>query len=124
MTRPIDIPSLYEVIGWLNELREEIAAATRRLAEADEMRVMAREAEEMAKARVFIELGDKGTVAWREAQATIRTERERLTRVVAEQQYRAAKEQVRDLRDQLDAVRSVNATVNTEWRTQAMGQPA
>lgn len=124
MPAAIELPTIRDVIGWLQQLREELAAARVDLAEADETFVMAKEAETIRVAEVLVRLGDEGTVSERDARAKIATKELRFARVLAEQQHRAAKERVRDLRDQLDAVRSLNSAVNTEWRTQSIGQPA
>ena len=119
-----EMPTSRDVVGWLNEIRTELAQAVGALAEADEAAIMARETEELAYARVLVELGDEGTVSERDARAKIRCADERFLRITTEQQLRAAKERVKKARDELDVIRSLNSAVNTEWRTQAMGQPA
>lgn len=115
-------PSQHEVIGYLLELRDLLDRATRDLAEADEAHVLAKQAHEVARARALIDLGSQGTVSERDAIATLRCEGERFAMLLAEQQMRAVRERLRTLRDQLDAVRSLNSAVKAEWQTQAMGQ--
>lgn len=61
----------------------------------------------------------EGTVALREAQALLAVEAEHLGRKVADARLLAAQETARTIRAQLDALRSVNATVRhatgTDW---------
>lgn len=124
MSPPLELPSTRDVIGFLQEVRAEMAAAAGELAETDETMVMAKEAEELAVARILIRLGDDGTVSGRQAIAAVETEGLRFTRVCAEQQFRAAKRRLDAAKEELRAIQSLNSAVNTEWRSQAMGQPA
>lgn len=123
MTASLELPNSRDVIGLLQTVRQEMAAAVRDLGEADEIVVMAKEAEEIAVARILIRLGDDGTVSEREAIAKVETESLRFTRIVGQQQYRAAKRRLDEAEAGLRAIQSINSAVNTEWRTQAMGQP-
>lgn len=124
MTDTFQMPTSRDVVAWLNEIRAELAAAVGDLAEADEAHTMAAEAEELAVARILIELGEQGTVSERAAIAKVRTEELRFLRLTTEQQLRAAKNRVKKAENELRTIQSVNSAVNTEWRTQAMGQPA
>jgi hypothetical protein len=123
MGQVLELPSRLDVMTWMQENRTEMGSAIRDLAEADEAHTMAKEAEEMADARLRIDLGDAGTVAWRDAKIRVATEELRFIRLLCEQQLRAAKKRVEKARDDRELIRSVNSTVNTEWRSQAMGQP-
>lgn len=121
---PPELPTFHDVVAMLDATREEARAARLALADADESVTLAKEREQLASARVLVELGDEGTVAQRDAVAKLRTESHRFARLLAEQQYRAAKERVRDAKDELEAVRSLNSAVNAAFRTEPMGQPA
>lgn len=124
MGQVLELPTRLDVMAWMQENRGEMDASIAALADADEAHTMAREAEEIAEARFRVELGDQGTVAWRDAKVKLATEELRFIRLLAEQQLRAAKKRVEKARDDRELIRSVNSTVNTEWRSQAMGQPS
>lgn len=123
MGQVLELPTRLDVMSWMQENRGEMDASITALADADEAHTMAKEAEEMAEARVRIDLADAGTVAWRDAKVRVATEELRFIRLLCEQQLRAAKKRVEKARDDRELIRSVNSTVNTEWRSQAMGQP-
>ena len=75
-------------------------------------------AEEAARAEHAYKIGyarallrSEGTVAIREAQSLLMVEQEHLERKIADAKLLAAQETARTIRAQLDALRSVNATV-------------
>lgn len=79
---------------------------------------VAARAEEAARAEVAYKLGfakallrAEGTVAIRESQALLAVGQEYLARKIADAKLLAAQETARTIRAQLDALRSVNATV-------------
>ncbi len=79
---------------------------------------IAARAEEAARAEHAYKIGYatallrcEGTVALREAQALLSVEQEHLARKIADAKLLAAQETARTIRAQLDALRSVNATV-------------
>lgn len=105
-----DVPAQVDVeaeILRLSNLAERVTTAlakrAKRSAEADA-------AYRSAHARAVL-AADGGTVSEREASAALATEEEYLDRKLAEAELDAAKEAGRNYRAQLDALRSINASI-------------
>jgi hypothetical protein len=94
----------------LRRLARKLEAKTDALAELLTAAAEADVTHKISYARALLR-ADAGTVAEREAHATIAVESELTARKITEAIADAARESVRSLRDQLDAVRSINANV-------------
>lgn len=105
----MDVPAQVDVeaeILRLSALAEKVTTTlARRATESAEKDARYRNAHARAVLRA------SGTVAEREAQAAIDTEVEYLDRKLAEAKLDAAKEAGRNYRAQLDALRSINASI-------------
>lgn len=83
--------------------------ATQETAKRGKAAALAETAHRVAHARAL--LAAEGTVAERDAQATLSTETELLARRLAEASLDAARDASRNLREQLGAMRTINANL-------------
>jgi hypothetical protein len=105
-----------EVEAEILRLSRDLSGATEEYAHLAEEAARADVAYDLAKARALLDLpkvqdGEKVTVAEREARALIVVERQFTDARLSEAVFKAAQERGRNIRTQLEALRSINANV-------------
>jgi hypothetical protein len=102
-----------QIIATLSTIGKDIDDATDELEQADEKAVLARA--EYLQARAKVLLSTEGSVAIKEATATIECYTEYLEAQLAEKKQRAVVSKLRALRDRLEIGRSLGPLVRLEW---------
>lgn len=105
----------HQVIDTLSTIGKDIDEQTEEIARLDEALVRARVAYKRTYAEVF--LRTEGSMDIRRYTADFSTANLLLKYELAEQEHRAAVNQIRALRDRLEVGRSISALVRLEWGT-------
>lgn len=105
-----------QVIDTLSTIGKDIDEQTEEIAVLDEAAVRARVALKVKHAEIF--LRTEGSMDLRRYTAEYGTRHELLASELAEQQHRAAVNQIKALRDRLEVGRSISALVRMEWGSQ------
>ena len=102
-----------QVINTLSVIGRDIDEATDEVARLDEAAVKARSAYKVAYAEAF--LRTDGSMDIRRYTADIKSKDEFFALEIADQQHRAAVNQIKALRDRLEVGRSISVLVRLEW---------
>lgn len=102
-----------ETLKRLAELSRMLDQATGEYGRLDEAAVVAKQAFEVAYARVF--LTTEGAVDFRKQTAILECADERLAAEIAQARVRAVHERIRTLRAQIEVGRSMNAAFRSEF---------
>lgn len=111
---------LHDIVNELLKVKDRLENATREVTRADRSYVEAKIEYTRQYARAY--LGVKGTVTEREATATLETADALFDKEVADWTLRAAKENLRTLRDQMEILRSISAAERAQFASDATGQ--
>jgi hypothetical protein len=104
-----------QVIDTLSAIGRDIDEQTANIAELDRAAVQARVALKVRHAEIF--LRTEGSMDLRRYTADYGTRDELLMSELADQEHRAAVNQIKALRDRLEVGRSISALVRMEWTT-------
>ena len=113
-------PTQNEIVMRLAELSRLLDRATEEIAQLDEAAVRAKQAQEVAWARAY--LNAEGPVDARKAQAVITTEPTALTAELTSAQHRACRERIRTIGIQIDTGRTLSAAVRNQFTAEPVGQ--
>jgi hypothetical protein len=102
-----------QVISTLSVIGRDIDEASDEISRLDEAAVRARVAYKVAYAEAFLRM--EGSMDIRRYTAELETRDLLLTHELADQQHRAAVNQIKALRDRLEVGRSISVLVRLEW---------
>jgi len=114
------IPTQTDIVLRLAELSRLLDAATLEVAILDEEAVRAKQAHEVAAARVY--LTADGPVDARKAQAIVQSADLALASDLAAAKHRACRERIRTLGAQLDVGRTLSAAIRSQFQAEPVGQ--
>ena len=116
----MSLPTQVKIIERLQECSRLLEVAQHDLADLDEAGVRAKQAYEVAWARVYLRA--EGSIEARKAEAVLVTAGECLEAELCAAKVRACRERIRTLGAQLDVGRTLSAAIRSQFQAEPVGQ--